>query len=155
VIVACWTTANPTIYRAGLAFQAIFPRSSRYKVTLTTGLIVAVCGLFPAIAMKLLAFVALYGLILMPMGAVIFVDFWLFPKFGLVPYFAEKSGSSFNWAAGVAWFATLVIALWLVQTGVTQLYFVSLPGWFIAAVLYLVGSKLLQRKSLATLSSTS
>ena len=29
VIVAGWTTANPTIYRAGLAFQAISPRSSR------------------------------------------------------------------------------------------------------------------------------
>ena len=37
VIVAGWTTANPTIYRAGLAFQAIVPRSSRYRVTLVTG----------------------------------------------------------------------------------------------------------------------
>ena len=37
VIVAGWTTANPTIYRAGLAFQAIVPRASRYRVTLVTG----------------------------------------------------------------------------------------------------------------------
>ncbi|MBM3854546.1 MAG: hypothetical protein FJ399_15585, partial [Verrucomicrobia bacterium] len=29
VTIAGWTTANPTIYRAGLAFQAIFPQSSR------------------------------------------------------------------------------------------------------------------------------
>jgi hypothetical protein len=29
VIVAGWTTANLTIYRAGLAFQAIVPRWSR------------------------------------------------------------------------------------------------------------------------------
>ena len=29
VVVAGWTTANPTIYRAGLAFQAIVPRRSR------------------------------------------------------------------------------------------------------------------------------
>jgi purine-cytosine permease-like protein len=55
VIIAGWTTANPTIYRAGLAFQAIFPRSSRFKVTLITGMIAAVAGLFPAIAMKLWA----------------------------------------------------------------------------------------------------
>ena len=33
----CWTTANPTIYRAGLAFQAILPKASRFKVTLGTG----------------------------------------------------------------------------------------------------------------------
>lgn len=145
VIVAGWTTANPTIYRAGLAFQAIFPKSSRFRVTLVTGLIVAVFGMFPAVAMKLLGFVALYGLVLMPMGAVIFVDFWLFPKFGLAPAYAEKSGSTFNWAAAVAWFATLGIAVWLVQSGATQIFFVSLPGWFIAAALYIVGSKLLQR----------
>ena len=128
------------------AFQAIFPKSSRYKVTLVTGLIVAVFGMFPAVAMKLLGFVALYGLILMPMGAVIFVDFWLFKKLGLTPYYAEASGTRFNWAAAIAWFATLGVATWLVQTGRTQIFFVSLPGWFIAAALYLGLSKLTQRK---------
>jgi purine-cytosine permease-like protein len=146
VIIAGWTTANPTIYRAGLAFQAIFPKSSRYKVTLITGLIVAVFGMFPAVAMKLLGFVALYGLILMPMGAVIFCDFWLFPKLKLTPYYAEKSGDSINWAAGIAWLATLGIAMWLVQTGRTQIFFVSLPGWFIASLLYIGTSKVYQRK---------
>jgi purine-cytosine permease-like protein len=154
VIIAGWTTANPTIYRAGLAFQAIFPQSSRYKVTLITGLIVAVFGMFPAVAMKLLGFVALYGLILMPMGAVIFVDFHLFPRLGLQPYYAEKTGISFNWAAAVAWFATLGVATWLVQTGRTQIFFVSLPGWFIAAALYIVVSKLLHPRAAAGSSST-
>jgi purine-cytosine permease-like protein len=146
VIIAGWTTANPTIYRAGLAFQAIFPKSSRYKVTLLTGLIVAVFGMFPAVAMKLLDFVALYGLILMPMGAVIFVDHFVLPKLGLTPYYAEKSGTSFNWAAAVAWFVTLGIATWLVQSGRTQIFFVSLPGWFIAAALYVVASRFYQQR---------
>ena len=31
VVVAGWTTANPTIYRAGLALQAIFPKVSTWK----------------------------------------------------------------------------------------------------------------------------
>ncbi|MFT3829079.1 MAG: hypothetical protein QM691_05155 [Opitutaceae bacterium] len=145
VVIAGWTTANPTIYRAGLAFQAIFPRASRVKVTLITGMIVAVFGAFPAVAMKLLDFVALYGLVLMPMGAVIFVDFWLLPRLRLRPYWAEASGTPFNWAAGAAWVVTLVVCLLAVRTGYTQIFFVSLPGWFIAAALYVVGSKLLQR----------
>ena len=145
VIVAGWTTANPTIYRAGLAFQAVFPRSSRYRVTLVTGMIAAVAGLFPAIAMRLLDFVALYGMVLMPMGAVVFVDFWLFPRLGLRSFFAEATGIGFNWAAGVTWFATLGICTWLVLGGHTQIFFVSLPGWFIAAVLYIVLSRLYQR----------
>jgi purine-cytosine permease-like protein len=147
VIVAGWTTANPTIYRAGLAFQAIMPRVSRFKVTLATGMMAAVAGAFPAIAMKLLGFVALYGMILMPMGAVIFVDFWLANRFRIQPFYAAASGDKFNWAAGLAWFLTLGVCTWLVQTGRTQLFFVSLPGWFVAAALYVAFSKMYQKKA--------
>ncbi len=107
VIFAGWTTANPTIYRAGLAFQAIVPRASRFVVTLITGGIATIAGMFPGIAMKLLDFVAIYGMILMPMGAVIFVDFWLMRRFGLQSNYAEFSRTHFNWAAGLTWFLTL------------------------------------------------
>ncbi|MHC5158038.1 MAG: purine-cytosine permease family protein, partial [Planctomycetota bacterium] len=138
VIIAGWTTANPTIYRAGLAFQAIMPKWSRFKVTLMTGAIATIAGMFPAIAMKLLGFVALYGMLLMPMGAVIFVDFWLIRKFGLQSNYAEISRKHFNWAAGLTWFITLGVCWWLVQTGRVQIYFVSLPGWFFAAAMYIV-----------------
>jgi purine-cytosine permease-like protein len=146
VIVAGWTTANPTIYRAGLAFQAISPTSSRYRVTLLTGAVATVAGMFPAIAMKLLDFVALYGLVLMPMGAVIFVDFWLAERFGFRRFYAERSGVTINWAAAVAWLATLAVCLAVVNAGGLQIYFVGLPGWFAAALLYIVFSRLAQRK---------
>jgi len=171
VIIAGWTTANPTIYRAGLAFQAIIPKVSRFKVTLATGMIATIAGMFPAFAMKLLGFVAIYGMLLMPMGAVIFVDFWLIKKFGLQSSYAEASGKLFNWAAGAAWLVTLSICTilvkmsviidwlvardilsisdrleWIKQTFTVQIYFVSLPGWFVAAVLYVVISKFYQQK---------
>jgi purine-cytosine permease-like protein len=147
VIVAGWTTANPTIYRAGLAFQAIMPRKSRFAVTIGTGLLATLAGMFPAIAMRLLGFVALYGLVLMPMGAVIFTDFWIFPKLGLRQYYAEHRGLKINAAAGIAWLATLAICVALVKSGnpIFQLYFVALPGWFIASVLYIIISKLTQK----------
>ena len=115
-------------------------------MTLITGGIATIAGMFPAIAMKLLGFVALYGLILMPMGAVIFVDFWLIRKFGLRSYYAELSGKTFNWAAGLAWFVTLGTAWALVKFAGIQIYFVSLPGWFVAAALYIVLSKFYQKK---------
>ncbi len=147
VIIAGWTTANPTIYRAGLAFQALRPKSSRFKITLITGAIATLAGMFPAIAMKLLDFVALYGMILMPMGAVIFVDFWLIPRLGLRSSYAELSGRSFNWAAGAAWVVTLALCLGAVFTiGRWSLWFVSLPGWFVAAILYIVLSKFYQKQ---------
>lgn len=145
VIIAGWTTANPTIYRAGLAFQAIFPKSSRFRVTIATGMLAAVAGMFPAIAMKLLGFVALYGLALMPMGAVIFCDFWLMKRFGMQPFYAELSGKKLHWPPLIAWVATVVICLLSVQMGYINLFMASLPGWFLASLIYLVASKLLQK----------
>jgi purine-cytosine permease-like protein len=146
VVIASWTTANPTIYRAGLAFQAIAPRSSRFRVTFLTGMLCAVAGMFPAIAMKLLSFVALYGLALMPMGAVIFCDFWLMKRFGMRPFYAEVSGRGINWAAAAAWLVTLGACLLAVQRGIIGLYFASLPGWFVAAAMYLILSRIIQRQ---------
>lgn len=145
VVVAGWTTANPTLYRAGLAFQSLNPRSSRFKVTLITGLVASVTAIFPIVTMRLLDFVAMWGMILMPMGAVIFMDFWVLPRLGMKSNFAETTGSSFNWAAGLAWAVSVAICTWLVMSGRTQIFFVSLPGWFISCLLYLALSRLQQR----------
>jgi len=132
VVVAGWTTANPTLYRAGLAFQVATPNWKRWKVTLTAGLVCTVAACFPALVMKLLDFVALYGLVLMPMGAVIFADFWLFPLLGLPSNIAERFGAPVNWAAAVAWLVTLVICMLLPL----EIFFKGLPGWFITIILY-------------------
>jgi purine-cytosine permease-like protein len=132
VIVAGWTTANPTIYRAGLALQAIMPRSKTWKVTMIIGMITTLAACFPALVMKLLDFVALYGLILMPMGAVIFADFWLLPKFGLKQDYAKWRQLVFSWPAALTWGVTLLICFLLP----IELFFKALPGWFIAIGLY-------------------
>lgn len=145
VILAGWTTANPTIYRAGLAFQAIFPSTSRFTVTLVAGTIATIAAIFPALAMKLLDFVGFYGTILMPMGAVIVVDYYLLERVGLHRDFAERSGSSFNLAAGAAWLVALVTCGVLNQLAGVQIYFLALPGWVVAGLLYLVLSAVTQR----------
>lgn len=146
VVLAGWTTANPTIYRAGLAFQAIFTNSSRFALTLIAGLIATIAGLFPAIAMKLLDFVGLYGTILMPMGAIIFTDFYVFKKLGLKEDLAEKLRLQFNWAAGLAWILALAFCLVLNRIVGVQVYFLALPGWIMAGLLYVVLSYFMQQK---------
>lgn len=147
VLIAGLTTANPVIYRAGLALQVITPNWPRWAVTLAAGAIAGVVGFFPAIFMRLLDFVAIYGLILMPVGAMIFVEHWLFSKLGLLRYWTERRQLFMNPAALIAWVATLAICLPLAQlsgeniysvmdlTGL-HLFFRALPGWFIAAGLY-------------------
>ena len=116
-------------------------------MTLLTGLIVAVSGMFPAVTMKLLDFVALYGMILMPMGAVIFVDFWLAGSSASAATTRRRADDGFNWAAGLTWFLTLGVCSCAGEDGQhRRSYFVSLPGWFIAAVLYVVLSRLISEE---------
>jgi purine-cytosine permease-like protein len=148
VVIAGWTTANPTIYRAGLAIQSINPKMKTWKVTLFTGLITTIAAMFPALVMKLLDFVAIYGFVLMPMGAVIFIDFYVLKRFGMQQFYAEKTGIRYNIAAGTAWIVTLIAGLLAYQYLGIEVFFLGLPGWFVAAALYIVTSKFFQKKSL-------
>jgi purine-cytosine permease-like protein len=148
VIVAGWTTANPTLYRAGLALQVASPGWSRWKVTLLAGIITTIAALFPALVMKLLDFVALYGLVLIPMGGIIFADFYLMDKFGLSNYYAEEMKINFNWAAGLTWVVLLIVALIMNLVVGIELYFLPLPAWSLAIVLYILLSKFYQKREL-------
>ena len=143
VVVAGWTTANPTLYRAGLAFQMATPNWRRWKVTLFTGLATTAAACFPALVMKLLDFVALYGLILMPMGAVIFADFWLFPRLGLKSDWAAKTGVLFSRPAFLAWVGSVGIAFLMPL----EIFFKALPAWFLTVIIYTGLSFLEQRRN--------
>jgi purine-cytosine permease-like protein len=144
VVIAGWTTANPTLYRAGLAFQVATPDWKRWKVTLVAGIVTTLAAVFPALMMKLLDFVALYGLLLMPMGAVIVADYWLLPRLGLKSQYAESRSIGFSWPALIAWLGTLVAAFALPY----EIFFIALPGWFIAVILFVVLSAIQQKRSL-------
>jgi len=141
VILAGWTTANPTIYRAGLAFQAIIPKASTFWVTMLAGGIATIAGLFPAFAMKLLGFVALYGFILAPVGAIIVFEHFFADRFGVERNYAEKAGIHFNWAVFAAWGVSGIGFYALSHYGDIFLSFLTLPAWVTAGVLFLVFSR--------------
>ena len=96
VIIAGWTTSNPTLYRAGLAFQSLNPRWSRAWVTFAVGVVTTIIACFPFVFTKLLGFVGLMGLILSPVGAIIVTEHWLFPRFKLVRYWSRYKGAPLN-----------------------------------------------------------
>jgi purine-cytosine permease-like protein len=146
VIIAGWTTANPTIYRAGLAVQSVMPKVPVKKVTFFVGMVTTVAACFPALVMQLLDFVALYGLILMPIGAIIFFDVQVFPKLGLMGNLAEKRKIHFNWTVAATWILTMVLCLAINIIWGVEIFFLGLPGWFIAVSSYLLMSYLYQNK---------
>ncbi|MEM8510533.1 MAG: hypothetical protein AAF717_22050 [Bacteroidota bacterium] len=146
VVLAGWTTANPTIYRAGLAFQAIIPKVSTFWVTIIAGTIATIAGLFPAFAMKLLGFVALYGFILAPLGAVIVFEHFFHKKAGIIKNYAERTNIKFNNAVFLAWAISFGLFYFISLQFDVFLSFVTLPAWLLCGFLFLVFSKRLQKK---------
>ena len=138
VILAGWATSNPTLYRAGLALQAVTPGWPRWLVTLLAGIGTTIVACFPFVFTGLLNFVALFGILLSPVGAIVFVEHWLFPRFGLHQYWFSGTGKTFSWPALATWGIAVGIALVLWLTGTLHQFFIAVPLWFVSAILYTV-----------------
>tara|TARA_R110000868_G_scaffold107780_2_gene294753 strand:- start:183 stop:1595 length:1413 start_codon:yes stop_codon:yes gene_type:complete len=147
VVLAGWTTANPTIYRAGLAFQAIVPKLSTFWVTIIAGTVATIAGLFPAFAMKLLGFVALYGFILAPFGAIIVFEHFFHKQAGIVKNYAEVANIKFNKAVFLAWAISFGLFYFISIQYDVFLSFVTLPAWLLCGVLFLSFSKYFQKRN--------
>lgn len=147
VVLAGWTTANPTIYRAGLAFQAIMPKLSTFWVTILAGTVATIAGLFPAFAMKLLGFVALYGFILAPFGAIIVFEHFFHKRVGIVKNYAEVANLQFNMAVLLAWAISFGLFYFISLQFDVFLSFVTLPAWLLCGILFLGFSKSFQKQN--------
>jgi NCS1 family nucleobase:cation symporter-1 len=138
VVVAGWTTANPTIYRAGLALQTLTQAGSRERITLWVGAATSVIACFPFVFTKLLDFVGVYGLLLSPIGAIVLTEHWLFPRLGWQRYWATSAGQSLNAAAAAAWLGALGLGLALNRGAGVHLFFLFAPVYASASLLYLL-----------------
>lgn len=136
VTIAGWATSNPTLYRAGLALQAVTPGWPRWLVTLLAGAGTVVVACFPFVFSKLLEFVALFGILLSPVGAIVFVEHWIFPRIGFRQFWFSHTGKSVSWPAVAAWSIAVVIALTLWYFEFLHMFFIAVPLWFLSAAMY-------------------
>jgi len=140
VILAGWTTSNPTLYRAGLALQAVTPGWPRWLVTLFVGAVTTLIACSPFVFNYLLNFVGIYGLLLMPVGAIVFVEHWIFPKIGFTQYWVTKKKLMVSWPALGSWGIGMAVAFYLNWSGTLHLFFLFVPIWLLTAVLYIAFS---------------
>jgi NCS1 family nucleobase:cation symporter-1 len=147
MIIAGWTTANPTIYRAGLAFQGMIPGLPRAAATLLAGGLCIAAGIFPAFAMNLLSFVGLYGTVLAPIGAIIIIDHFLADRIGIQRDPAEHHGIAFNVNVLVAWLVPVGIALYLHRVHGVFASYLPLPCAVTCGLLYAGLSKINGRRA--------
>lgn len=143
VVVAGWNVASPTLYRAGIALQVATPNWSRWRVTLVVGAGMITCACIPAVITHLDLLITTNALLLLPLGAFIFIDLWVLPKIGLEPNFAEKTKAMIGWPAAAAWILATVFSIAMfIYKGCDPIFpiFLVLPEWIVAVVLYVVFS---------------
>ena len=132
VLAAGWTTANPTLYRAGLAFQTVTPNWPRWRVTLIAGAITTVISCFPVIFMRLLDYIAWYGLISVPIGSVVFAELIVFPRLRMPRADSALAGVAVNKAALITW----IVATALVIAAPLHPFYKPVPAWALGVVIY-------------------
>lgn len=174
VVIAGWTTANPTLYRAGLAIQVATPNWKRWRVTFAAGTFMIITACIPEVNRNLDRIVGFYGLFFLPLGSCIFVDVWILPMLKMKSNFVEKAGLLYSWPALWTWILSFGFTFvmygkdhyewmmpivqpwqpeWLANIKM-DLLFLAAPEWILGVVLYLLFSWLHQRKSNLQFNST-
>ena len=136
VIIAGWTTSNPTIYRSGLAFQSLNAKWSRTAVTAVVGVITTVIACFPFVFTRLLDFLGLMALVMAPIGGLMFAEHFLFERLGLVRYWRAAKGAVLNVPALATWVLSVALAAFLGLVLGIHVLFLFVPAWVFALVCY-------------------
>jgi len=142
IIIAGWSTANPVIYSSGLALQHIFPKIHAWLSTIVVGLLATAVACFPAITNKIIEFLALAGVVLCPMGVMLFADHFVLPRMGLRGEYSyqhrlnEDSCQATNWPAVIAWVAAEILSLPLATLTPVTLIFVPVVTISVSFALY-------------------
>ncbi|MEO0338707.1 MAG: hypothetical protein AAF242_05785 [Bacteroidota bacterium] len=136
VIVAGWTTAITNLYRAGLAAQAIFTQYSRRITTLVVGLAMMIVACFPFVFSQILPLLTYAGLLVTPVGAIVFAEHQLFPKIGYTRYWSKYQDYAHSLPAIASWGLGLVFGFGLNFLNVMSFYYLFIPTWIFTILLY-------------------
>ncbi len=136
IIIAGWTTANANLYRAGLAAQSIFFNHSREKTTAIVGVATVIIACFPFVFTQMLPLLTYAGLIVVPVGGIVFAEHVLFPKLGLTRYWAKYQNVSRSVPAIASWVLALIFGFGLNFLDVMSFYYLFIPTWIFSIVVY-------------------
>ena len=141
IIIAGWTTANANLYRAGLAAQSIFTHHSREKTTAVVGVVTVIIACFPFVFSQMLPLLTYAGLLVVPVGGIVFAEHVLFPKIGLTRYWAKYQNISRSVPAIGSWALALIFGFGLNALDVMSFYYLFIPTWMFTIVTYTLLAK--------------
>ena len=136
VIVAGWTTAITNLYRSGLAAQAIFFNHSRKKTTIIVGLVTIAIACFPFVFSQILPLLTYAGLLVVPVGAIVFAEHQIFPRIGFTRYWSSYRKLTFSMPAVASWALGLIFGFGLNALDVISFFYLFIPTWFFTIIVY-------------------
>lgn len=137
VVVAGWTTANPTIYRSALALNTLMPKLSHKQVTYIVGALMTILACFPGMT-NIGDIVSILGWAVVGVGAICIVKHYLFPKISYTRFWSMYKEQNINWAAVITWIVSVVFAFAMLKSSLLHRNFIFIPEYIISAVLYIV-----------------
>lgn len=138
VIVAGWTTAITNLYRAGLAAQAVYSNQSRMKTTLIVGIAMIIVACFPFVFSQILPLLTYAGLLVVPVGAIVFTEHQIFPKIGYTRYWSKYQDYKHSTPAIASWLLGLFFGFGLNMLDVMSFYYLFIPTWFFTILIYIL-----------------
>ncbi|MFT5886569.1 MAG: cytosine permease [Arcticibacterium sp.] len=136
VIVAGWTTAVTNLYRAGLAAQAVFTKYSRRSTTIAVGLVTIVIACFPFVFSQILPLLTYAGLLVVPVGAIVFAEHQIFPRIGYTRYWSYYKELTFSTPAVASWGLGLIFGFGLNALNVMSFFYLFVPTWVFTILVY-------------------
>ena len=136
VIVAGWTTAITNLYRAGLAAQAVYSNLPRRKTTMIVGIAMVIIACFPFVFSQILPLLTYAGLLVVPVGAIVFAEHQLFPKIGYTRYWSKFQDYKNSTPAVLSWVLGLIFGFGLNMLDVMSFYYLFIPTWFFTIAVY-------------------
>ncbi|WP_111707734.1 purine-cytosine permease family protein [Lutibacter citreus] len=136
VIVAGWTTAVANLYRAGLAAQAIFKNHTRKKTTIVVGLVTMIVACFPFVFSQILPLLTYAGLLVVPVGGIVFAEHQIFPRIGYTRYWAQYRELTFSTPAIASWGLGLIFGFGLNALNVMSFFYLFIPTWIFTIIIY-------------------
>lgn len=136
VIVAGWTTAITNLYRAGLAAQAVYSNQSRRKTTMIVGAAMIIVACFPFVFSQILPLLTYAGLLVVPVGAIVFAEHQIFPKIGYTRYWSKFQDYKNSMPAVLSWVLGLIFGFGLNILDVMSFYYLFIPTWFFTILVY-------------------
>ena len=127
VIVAGWTTAITNLYRAGLAAQAVYSNQSRRKTTMIVGVAMVLVACFPFVFSQILPLLTYAGLLVVPVGAIVFAEHQIFPKIGYTRYWSKFQNYKNSSPAVLSWILGLIFGFGLNLLDVMSFYYLFIP----------------------------